>query len=66
MNTGGRLKTTNFIRLQKTGVLLPPKGPLSETSKLGKELIWLISSASEEYLFPNEVVGAYESRNHRS
>ena len=63
MKTGDSVKTTQLIRSQKTGVVLPRQGTfVRDVENLGRKLIPVdFGPAGEEYLFPNEVLA--EARN---
>jgi hypothetical protein len=57
MKTGDSVKTTQLIRSQKTGVLLPRQGTfVGDVENLGRKLILVdFGPAGKEYLFPNEI-----------
>ena len=58
MKTGDSVRTTELIRSQKTGVLLPRQGTfVRDVENLGRKLILVdFGPAGEEYIFPNEVL----------
>src|SRR5215472_8201431 len=65
MKTGDSLRTTNVIRSQKTGVLLPRRGTfVRDIENLGRTLILVdFGSAGKEYLFPDEVLPETQDSN---
>ena len=58
MKTGDSVKTTQLIRSQKTGVLLPRQGTfVRDVENLGRKLILVdFGPAGKEYLFANEIL----------